>query len=870
MRELCELRMAEGEVQKASASWQSLIGRLGIAGALLFAVSHQADAHAPDKQDKTKAATSTAHLKDWPRIKSAIAIDPAMEEKISAIISRMTVAQKVGQMTQPEIKFITPDDISKYYLGSVLNGGGTWPGLNKHAKAADWVALADSYYAASMKTDMADKIPVVWGIDAIHGNSNVVGATLFPHNIGLGAARNPKLIEEIGKAVAKSVRATGINWVFAPTLAVGTDARWGRTYESFSENGHLVKDYAYAYVRGLQGSLKDQDNVIATAKHFIGDGGTHAGVDRGVTQLSRAEMINQQAQGYYGAFAAGAQTVMASYNSWDDVAAKNNYGKMHGNRELLTGVLKDKMGFDGFVVSDWDAIAEVGGCANDSCAQAINAGVDMVMVPDNWKSFIANTIAQVERGEIPMARIDDAVRRILRVKMRAGLFGVKPSENRNAGLQDALQAKDLARRAVHESLVLLKNNQSTLPIARGKKILVVGKSADSMINQSGGWSITWQGTENKESDYVGDTILAGIKDAAGEVNVHYSASAEGVDVAQFDVVIAVIGETPYAEGFGDIAAPLTLSHSQRHPEDLKVLQQVANKGKPVVTLFVAGRAVYANDLINLSDSFVAAWLPGSEGKAVADLLFKSPQGKVAVPFTGRLSFSWPGVACLDQALTKTPRAQLFSYGYGLKTTQRHEFKQLTLDDRTSCYTAAQWPISNAQERTRFPLMIATGKRKVNYAGALAISQPQDSVAAKEVQVGGHQLTQVQWTGAGRLEASASFATAVPVSVQHEGALRFVVDVASAPKGRVVLAMDCGDNCMAMFDLSDKLTAIAGKGVTTIKIPLACFVAKGVKLKQLKTPFSLATDAPLTLAVGEVDMQAGAARDADAMTCSSGK
>ncbi|MBI3714034.1 MAG: glycoside hydrolase family 3 C-terminal domain-containing protein [Burkholderiales bacterium] len=853
--------MADGEARKAGIFWQSLIGRFGLAGALLFAVSHQSDAH---------TSTSTAQLKDWPRIKSAIAIDPAMEEKISTIISRMTVAQKVGQMTQPEIKFITPDDVSKYYLGSVLNGGGTWPGLNKQAKAADWVALADKYYAASMNTDMADKIPVVWGIDAIHGNSNVVGATLFPHNIGLGSARNPKLIEEIGKAVGKSVRATGINWVFAPTLAVGTDARWGRTYESFSEDGRLVKDYAYAYVRGLQGSLKDQDNVIATAKHFIGDGGTHGGVDRGVNQLSRSEMINQQAQGYYGAFAAGAQTVMASYNSWNDVAAKNNYGKMHGNRELLTEALKEKMGFDGFVVSDWDAIAEVGGCANDSCAQAINAGVDMVMVPDNWKSFIAHTIDQVNRGDISMSRIDDAVRRILRVKMRAGLFGVKPSENRNAGSQEALQAKDLARRAVHESLVLLKNNQNVLPIARGKKILVVGKSANSMINQSGGWSLTWQGTENKESDYIGDTILSGIKDAAGEINVHYSASAEGVDVAQFDVVIAVIGETPYAEGFGDIAAPLTLSHSQRFPEDLKVLQQVANKGKPVVTLFVAGRAVYANDLINLSDSFVAAWLPGSEGKAVADLLFKTAQGKVAVPFTGRLSFAWPRVACLDQAITKSPQAQLFSYGYGLKTAQRHELKQLTLDDRTSCYTSSQWPISNAQERTRFPLTITTGKRKVNYAGALAISQPQDSVAGKDVQVGGHHLTQLQWTAAGRIEASASFATAVPVSVQHEGALRFMVDVASAPQGKVVLSMDCGDNCSATFDLSKKLTEIAGKGINTIKIPLACFVAQGVKLKQLKTPFSLATDAPLTLAVGEVDMHAGAARDADALTCSGTK
>ena len=396
-------------------------------------------------------AATVATIKDWPHIKSAIAKDPAMEAKIAKMVSNMTLAQKIGQMTQPEIKFITPDDVRKYYLGSVLNGGGSWPKMNKYASAADWVSLADQYYAASMSTDMVDKVPVIWGIDAIHGNSNVVGATLFPHNIGLGAARNPKLIGQMAQQVGKAVRATGIAWVFAPTLAVGRDARWGRSYESFSEDGRLVKEYGAVYVKALQGQFKDDKNVVATAKHFIGDGGTDHGVDRGVNKATLNEILNQHAQGYYGAFAAGAQTVMASYNSWHDVAANVNYGKMHGSKALLNDALKDKMGFDGFVVSDWDGIAEVPGCSNDSCPQAINAGIDMVMVPDNWKSFIANTIAQVERGEIPMARIDDAVSRILRVKLRAGLFGKKPSDNQYAGKQDALQARNIARRAVRES-----------------------------------------------------------------------------------------------------------------------------------------------------------------------------------------------------------------------------------------------------------------------------------------------------------------------------------------------------------------------------------------------------------------------------------
>ncbi|MFA9274279.1 MAG: glycoside hydrolase family 3 N-terminal domain-containing protein [Candidatus Aquirickettsiella gammari] len=813
------------------------------------------------------ASSAGPALKDWPHIKSAIAKDPRMEAKIAKMVGQMTLAQKVGQMTQAEIKSITPDDVRKYYLGSVLNGGGSWPNMNKYSTAADWVKLADQYYDASMATDMANKVPVIWGIDAIHGNSNVVGATLYPHNIGLGAARNPKLIAQMAEQVGKAVRATGIAWVFAPTLAVGRDARWGRSYESFSEDGRLIKEYGAVYVKGLQGKFKDDKNVVATAKHFIGDGGTSHGTDRGVNQASLSEMINQHGQGYYGAFAAGAQTVMASYNSWHDVGAQINYGKMHGSKAMLTDALKVKMGFDGFVVSDWDGIAEVPGCSNDSCPQAINAGIDMVMVPDNWKSFISNTIAQVESGEIAMARIDDAVTRILRVKMRAGLFGKKPSENPYAGKQEALQARDTARQAVRESLVLLKNNQQVLPLSHGKKILVVGKSADSMINQSGGWSITWQGTENKESDYTpGDTILSGIKEAAGNVNVHYSAQGDDVDVGQFDVVIAVIGETPYTEGFGDIAVTRPLSHSQLYPEDFAVLKKIAGKGKPVVTVMVNGRAVYANDLINLSDSFVAAWLPGSEGKGVADVLFKNAQGKIVHPIKGRLSFSWPAKACLTKTLANGGAEVLFNYGYGLQYGKASTIGSLPEDSNTACELASSFVISSPQEQTRFPLAVTTGKRKVTLGSDFGLSKVDDTVAVKTVQVGTVSGKQISWSGNGRFEAAAAFATPIPVNLVADGALQFLTQVHTAPAARVGMMMECGETCTASLDLSSTFKSLAGAGVKTVKIPLSCFSALGVDLQKVKTPFSVSTDASFVAAFADIKIVAGAAKDADALSC----
>ncbi|MFS2111327.1 glycoside hydrolase family 3 protein [Sphingomonas sp. Sphisp140] len=580
------------------------------------------------------------HGKDWPALRSPTPRDAAMEARIATILRGMTIEQKIGQITQADIRSITPDEVRRYYIGSVLNGGGAWPGQKKDAAVTDWTALSDAYYRASMSTDMAVQIPVIWGTDAVHGHGNVAGATLFPHNIGLGAAHDPALVERIGRATARQVRATGISWVFAPTLAVGEDRRWGRTYESYSSDPAIVASYARAMVHGLQGGLTGDGDVVATAKHYLGDGGTFDGIDQGENRAARTHMIQVQGAGYYPALKAGVQTVMISYSSWNDVGAGKDYGKMHGNRELIADVLKARLGFDGLVVSDWNGIQQVPGCAKDHCPQAVNAGIDMIMVPDDWKAFIANTVADVRAGRIAETRIDDAVTRILRVKLRAGLFDRNPNASAYAGKADALDARDVGREAVRKSVVLLKN-QGVLPLAPGKRVLVVGSSADSLSNQTGGWSLTWQGTENRNRDFKGGTtLLAALRDALGTSNVSFDADGKGVDPSKFDAVVAVIGETPYAEYHGDVRAPRPVAHSALYPDDLAVLRRVTGKGVPVVSLLYSGRPAYANDLINLSDAFVAAFLPGTEGAGLADLLV----GR-RYDFTGRLSFAWPGSAC---------------------------------------------------------------------------------------------------------------------------------------------------------------------------------------------------------------------------------
>ena len=610
----------------------------------------------------------------WQKPVSATAPDPALEARVRSIVAGMTLEQKIGQMTQADIRSITPDDVRKYYIGSVLNGGGAWPGMNMHSSVADWLKLSDEFYRASMSSDMKVKVPVIWGIDAVHGNNNIYGATLFPHNIGLGAAHDPALMTRIGRATAEQVRATGITWAFAPTLAVVQNPRWGRTYESYSSDPAEVRAYGEAMVRGLQGTLGSRTSVLATAKHYLGDGGTFHGVDQGETRTTEANLYRTHAAGYYGALKANVQTVMVSYSSFTDTATGKRWGKMHGNAYLVGDVLKKRLGFDGLVVSDWNGIEQVPGCTKSHCPQAINAGIDLVMVPDDWKAFIPATIEDVRAGRIPMSRIDDAVSRIIRVKLRSGLFDASPATGPHP-VAEALHsqaARDLSREAVRKSLVLLKNNGGALPLKRGGKILVVGKGADSLPMQAGGWSLTWQGDQTTTADYPNaDTLLAAVRKTAGAESVDYSPDGSGVNLRRYRAIIMVAAENPYAEMKGDIVFPAPFRHTARYPQDLATLKRVSGKGIPVVTLLYSGRPVSANDLINRSDAFIAAWLPGTEGLGLTDMLFGGRYN-----FTGRLSFDWPAGDCLQQQ-----GGFQFRRGYGLSLGSKTRIGKLPESQR---------------------------------------------------------------------------------------------------------------------------------------------------------------------------------------------
>jgi beta-glucosidase len=611
----------------------------------------------------TLLVTGASAAPIWPRAAVPAAPDAALEARVHSIVAGMTLEQKIGQMTQADIRSITPDDVRHYYIGSVLNGGGAWPSMNMHSSVEDWLKLSDAYYRASMSTDMKVKVPVIWGTDAVHGHNNVFGATLFPHNIGLGAAHDPRMMERIGEATARQVRATGITWAFAPTLAVVQNPRWGRTYESYSSDPQLVRSYGEEMVRGLQGKLGSSTSVLATAKHWLGDGGTFHGKDQGETRTSEANLARTHAAGYYGALKANVQTVMVSYSSFTDTSTGKHWGKMHGNGHLVGDVLKHRLGFDGLVVSDWNAIGQLPGCTNWHCPQAIDAGIDLAMVPDDWKKFIASTISDVRSGRIPMSRIDDAVSRIIRVKLRSGLFDASPATGPHPSgeVLHSPEIRTLAREAVRKSLVLLKNDGGVLPLRRGGKVLVVGKGADSLPMQAGGWSLTWQGDQTTTADYpYADTLLAALRKTLGDGQVDYSADGTGVDVHKYRAIVMVAAEKPYAEGAGDISFPASMRHSSRYPEDLQALERVAGKGVPVVTLLYSGRPVAANDLINRSDAFIAAWLPGTEGLGLADMLIAGTGGRRNYDFTGRLPFDWPAGDCLP----KSGGIQ-FHRGYGL-------------------------------------------------------------------------------------------------------------------------------------------------------------------------------------------------------------
>lgn len=573
----------------------------------------------------------------WPVIESAVPLDADQEARIDALLASMSLEEKVGQMVQAEIKHASPADVRRYHLGSVLNGGGSWPNRDSMAAPEDWLTLAEAYHRAS--TDTSDGrvgIPIMWGTDAVHGHNNVVGATIFPHNIGLGAANNEALMEEIGKATALEVRATGIGWTFAPTLAVARDDRWGRTYESYSEDPAIVARLGAALVRGLQGGSAQErfahTRVLATAKHFIGDGGTLNGRDRGDTFVDERTLREVHGAGYFTTLSEGVQVVMVSYSSW------RGY-KMHGNKYYLTTVLKNRMGFDGFILGDWYGHEELPECSRQACSTAILAGIDMMMVPEDWKAFVKNTLKEVRLGEIAIERVDDAVRRILRVKLRARLFDKAFDHPVGTEWIGHPSHRAIARQAARESMVLLKNQEGLLPLAANSTVLVAGQGADDFSMQTGGWTITWQGTGNKREHYRGTTsIVEGIREAVEAVGgrVIEDSDARGQDKA--DVAIVVFGEPAYVEGAGDREH---LVYTKLNDAPLEILRRLDARGIPAVSVFLSGRPMMVKAEMDVSDAFVAAWLPGSEGAAVADMLIADTHGAPRHQFTGRLSFSWP-------------------------------------------------------------------------------------------------------------------------------------------------------------------------------------------------------------------------------------
>lgn len=771
------------------------------------------------------------------------------EQAAKALLETLTLEQKVGQMIQGEISQVTPDDLRKYGLGSVLNGGGSFPGGEKSASIDDWLALADAYYLGSTDTSQGNAgIPVIWGTDAVHGHNNVVGATIFPHNIGLGAAGDPALVAAISGATAREVKATGIDWIFAPTVAVARDYRWGRTYESYSSDPTLVASYAGGMVEAMQA-----EGIVATTKHFVGDGATAAGIDRGDTRLALEVLIDEHGAGYKPAIAAGVQTVMASFNSW-------NGEKVHGNKELLTDVLRGDLGFEGFVVSDWNGIGEVEGCTDDDCPQAINAGIDMVMVPQDWRSALDNLVAQVRAGIVSEARIDEAVLRILKIKFESGLMDRGLPSKIGRPLKSQVGSEEhraLARDAVRRSLVLLKNENSLLPLDPGGHYLVIGAGADNIGMQSGGWTISWQGTGNSNGDFPkGTSLLDGfveqVSRAGGKV-YHDEAIPEDVEL---DGVIAVFGETPYAEMQGDISS---LAWQQPDFTDLALLQRYQAQELPIVSVFLSGRPLWVNREINASSAFVAAWLPGSEGAGVAEVLFRNPDGSVQNEFVGRLPMSWPSadIHASDRNLAVVDTA--FSRGYGLTSVTSQAVAALPEAPRGEPLSLDR-PVFAGGARGPWRLYlgneldwtVASGPR----GGATRDEQLAVSVIDHRVQEDARRL---EWTGDGNRNSQAYFRTDNPINISDlsstGGAMVIEIRLGQQPLEAVKLRMDCLWPCSGELDVTQQLVGLETAAWHRLAIPLACFEAAGTDMSAVDVPFLMSTSGAFSVDLAEVTLVA---------------
>jgi beta-glucosidase len=727
---------------------------------------------------------------------------PAEATSPEGLLARMSLERKVAQIIQPDIGSITPDDVRQYRFGTILNGGNSGPYGNDKAPASDWLKLADEYWDASTAPlpNGEPAIPAVWATDAVHGHANVIGATIFPHNIALGATSDAELIRRIGSATAVEIEVTGIDWTFAPTIAVARDDRWGRTYESYSEDPALVSRLGAAMVEGLQGKPDEPGylgvgKVAATAKHFFGDGGTSQGVDQGDVNGDLKALMAIHAAPYPAAIGAGVSSVMASFNSI-------NGTKMHGNGPLLTGELRGNLGFGGIVVGDWNGHGQVKGCTNSDCAAALLAGLDVYMVPEDWKALHASLVRQVQDGTIPMARLDEAVLRVLRLKAALGTLDgeVKPSRRALGGKWDRLGSPEhraIAREAVAKSQVLLKNH-GVLPLKPGALIEVAGSAADNVPQQAGGWSVTWQGGGDlTPGDFPGATsIYAGIAAAARVTGGEAVLAGEGASQAKPDVAIVVFGEEPYAEFVGD-RKDLVF----RDEEGLTLLKAYRARGIATVAVFLSGRPLWMNRELNAADAFVAAWLPGSEGAGVADVLFGQR------PASGRLSFSWP--AQCDGAPVNGPDGALFALGYGLDLASAARLAPLDETCKALAVdTGAAW--------------FASGK-----LGA-QVQAVADNALLPDLRGGGNGITATGIDRKAQEDARRiAFARGAKLTLSGPDSAagwRITYQVTARPTAPVTVSAGG-----ATFDITQGLTVAEGKGWREMVLTSACLGTTGTSL-----------------------------------------
>ncbi len=742
-----------------------------------------------------------------PGAAAPVAAVPSAPASPEALLAAMSLERKVAQLVMPDIGSITPEDVRRYRFGTILNGGNSGPGGNDKALAPEWLKLADAYWEASTAPLHGGEpaIPAVWATDAVHGHANIIGATVFPHNIGLGAAGDADLVRRIGAATAVEIEVTGIDWTFAPTIAVARDDRWGRTYESYSEDPALVARMGAAMVEGLQGrpgepGFLGEGKVAATAKHFFGDGGTAQGVDQGDVNGDLAALMAIHAAPYPAAISAGVASVMASFNSI-------NGTKMHGNGPLLTGELRGNLGFEGLVVGDWNGHGQVAGCTNSDCPQALLAGLDVYMVPEDWKALHANLVRQVREGTIPMARLDEAVLRVLRLKEQLGIFAgeVKPSQRANAGRWDRLGSPEhraLAREAVAKSQVILKNH-GVLPLKPGARIEVAGSGADNIAQQAGGWTVTWQGGGDlTPADFPGATsIYAGIAAAAQDAGGAAVLAQDAEPSTTPDVAIVVFGEEPYAEFVGD-----RKDLAFRDEEGLTLLKSYRARGVPTVAVFLSGRPLWMNRELNAADAFVAAWLPGSEGAGVADVLFAKQ------PATGRLSFSWP--ATCDGTPVNGPQGALFPQGFGLDLTGAARLDPL--DETCAALTAdtgAAW--------------FASGKLGTQ------VQAVADNALLPDLRGSGNGITATGIDRRAQEDARRiAFAPGARLTLtgpQSGAAWRIAYAVDTRPAAPVTVT--AGDRT---FDLTQALSVAEGKGWREMVLTEACLGAIGTRLSFAST------------------------------------